>query len=187
MFVHPTLDVAAEADWLKAQAGKASAKKPRGNPERDFQVDQVAWLRDVLPAGSVVFAVVNESAAKAKTPMARARYQAKRIAAGVCPGFPDLGIALPDARTFYVENKSRTGSLTRSQREVHAKLRDGGHTVIVARTIDQTRAGLIAAGVVLAEDGGHAVLDAKARTVPARIGGSPFPLPARCLPQGFKP
>lgn len=26
-----------------------------------------------------------------------------------------------------------------------------------------------------------------ADTVPARIGGSPFPLPARCLPQGFKP
>lgn len=187
MFVHPTLSVAAEADWLRAQAGKPVASKPRGNPERDFQVEQVEWLRGHLPAGSVVFAVKNEHAARSRSPKAIARFYAMREAEGVCSGFPDIGIALPDARTLYVENKSRTGGLNKNQREVHAKLRAAGHTVFVARTIEQTRAGLIAAGVALAEAAPEPAPVGKVRTVSARIGGSPFPLPADKLPPGFRP
>ncbi len=196
MFVHPSLSVAAEADWLGAQARKPVPSKPRGNPERDFQVEQVQWLREHLPTGSVVFAIGNESEAKAKTPKARARYQWRRIAAGVCPGFPDVGVALPDGRTLYIENKSRTGGLSKNQREVHAELRAGGHTVFVARTIEQTRAGLIAAGVALADvSAPHPVASNDAAkintpgrlTVRARLGGSTFALPADKLPAGFRP
>ena len=194
-FVHPALGIAAEVDWLGAQAGKPTPK-PRGTPERDLQVEQVAWLRAVLPAGSVVAAIKNEYRADAASGRARARFYAKRREEGVQDGMPDIVIALPNAAVAWVENKSPRGVLSDAQRDMHAALRALGHTVIVARTIEQTRAGLIAAGVAL-DGGGMSGFPAsnegaktdtpRPHTVPARIGGSPFPLPADKLPPGFRP
>lgn len=181
--MHPSLSVAAEADWLAAQ-GRAPAAKSPGTPERDFQVEQVAYLRGALPPGAVLFAVTNEHAARAKSPGARARFHAKRRAQGVAPGFPDIGIALADARVVWVENKSPRGVLSDAQRDMHAALRALGHSVIVARDIEGTRAGLIAAGVALSEGAAEPVREAKVRTVRARIRGSTFRLPVDKLPFG---
>lgn len=183
MFVHPTLTVAAEADWLQAQSDKP-ARKPRGTPERDLQVGQVAWLRDVLPPGSVVAAIKNEHRADAASGRARARFYAKRREEGVQDGMPDVVIALAGARVVWIENKSLRGRLSKDQRDMHAVLRALGHTVFVARTIDQTRAGLIAAGVVLACAANEAAKTntPRPRTVTARIGGSRFALPVDKVP-----
>lgn len=179
MFVHPSLSVAAEADWLRAQGGEPVTKKPRNTPERDFQENQVSHLRAVLPPGAVVFAVTNEHAAKARTPGARAQFYAMRRAQGVAEGFPDIGIALPAGRVVWVENKSRRGTLSAAQRAMHATLRALGHTVIVARDIAGTRAGLIAAGVPLADAANEpAKIDTPPRMVRARLGKRTVLIPA---------
>lgn len=184
MLVHHALPISAEVDWIGAQAAKPAPKRKNGSPERDFQCDQVRWLRDHLPAGSVVFAVKNEHVARSRSPKAIARFYAMREAEGVVSGFPDIGIALAAGRVLWCENKSPRGTLSDAQRDMHAVLRALGHTVFVARTIDQTRAGLIAAGVVLACAANEAAKTntPRPRTVTARIGGSRFALPVDKVP-----
>jgi hypothetical protein len=94
----------------------------------------VQWLRHVLPPGSKVAAVVNETgAAKSSDPIKRARYFSARIAAGVLPGWPDLLCALPGGRVVWIETKRPVGGvLSVDQQDIHRDLRAIGHHVGVA-------------------------------------------------------
>ena len=54
----------------------------------------------------------------------------------LCPvGTPDLLAVLPHA-TFWVEVKDMKGKVTDEQEAMHKRLRDCGHNVIIARSID---------------------------------------------------
>jgi hypothetical protein len=62
----------------------------------------------------------------------------KMKAEGVKPGIPDLH--LPVARggylSLYVEMKTKDGSVSKDQRDVHAGLRAAGHLVQVCKSIE---------------------------------------------------
>ena len=148
--------------------GAADVK--RGSPERSVQVALRRWLELVLPVGSIVFAVKNESAAKSSDPMARARFFAKRKAEGVLTGFPDMGLLIPGPQTVLVEVKPPTnGVLSDAQDGLHTRLRSLGFPVIVATSIETARGGLLALGIPLREAAGQAVGVAKVRVAKRRV------------------
>lgn len=128
--------------------------QPRGTPERDAQKAVVAWLRAVLPPGSLVWATVNESPAQSRDPHARARFYASRRAAGVVTGWPDVGMIVPGPRTVMVEMKApgySPSDVSEEQRRVHAGLRALGIPVGICTGIDDVRAFLLSRGVRLRE------------------------------------
>lgn len=140
---------------------------PRSAPERAAQVAIVEYLKLVLPEGAMVWAVVNEAAPKSKTSYGRARFFAKRKAAGVLTGFPDLGVSLA-GRTLFIETKRPVGGVVSSeQQERHRELRILGHAVGVCVDIESARAFLQDEGVILREARGqharHAVVRMAAR------------------------
>lgn len=189
MFVHPTLSVSAEADWLLAQAtGLDPAPRTNCVPpplERDIQAGIVAWLRAVLPPGSIVQAVRNEAAPRSKAPHARARFHAARKRAGLEWGFPDLMCLLPGARVLFLELKRpASGEVSAAQADMHRRIRGAGHAVGLATCVEEARWFLRQHGVTLHEGSGEPAREAKVRTVKARIGGSRFALPADKVP-GF--
>lgn len=161
----PRFDAAAEAARIKR------ARKPRPQAhvlERPAQESVVAWLRAVLPAGSRVFAVVNEAPAKG-TGFARARFYQKRRKAGVLDGMPDLGIILPGGECAWVEMKRPVGGELRAdQAELHRELRALGHRVGVATCIDTARHLLREWGVPLRESAAEPSRAAKVRVQKAR-------------------
>ncbi len=58
---------------------------------------------------------------------------------GLCPGQPDLHIALPAGgyHGLYIEMKTKGGKVTAIQKEVHDDLRDQGHQVLVCWSSDE--------------------------------------------------
>lgn len=133
------------------------------SPERDAQKSVVAWLRQVLPAGSLVAAVKNEHRASSGTQGGRIRFYAARKAEGVVTGWPDLIICVP-GRTLFVEMKAPgSGVLSAEQVALHDQLRALGFAVGVATCIETTRAFLLSAGVTLAEVAGQATKEARVR------------------------
>lgn len=157
--------------------GAPVARAKRGSPERGVQVTLVKWLETVLPIGSVVFAVKNESAAKATSKIARARFFAKRKAEGVRTGFPDIGICLPHGAMVMIETKAPNGVVSDAQQGMHDRLRALGHVVILATSIETCRAGLQAAGVLLRETAGQLAVEPVVRMAKRRAR-----LPADGLP-----
>ena len=193
MFVHPTLSVAAEADWLAAQSRKPTPKrkraigekatsskpaKPAVPTERQVQRAALAWMRRVLPPGSLVQHIANQSVARSDT------YRAHMKRDGQVAGWPDLAVCVPcPPFVVWLEMKRPVGgALSAAQAEVHARLRAIGHAVGVATGIEEVRHVLRAAGVPLREAEGQPAREAKVRTVKARIGGSRFALPADKVP-----
>lgn len=113
-------------------------------PEHKIQVSIIRWLRAVMPHALVQHSR-NEHGKRGTAGMIAAQTQR---AAGVMPGFPDL-IVLPYANVgpFFLEVKSKTGSVTSVQTQVHAMLRGLGYKVAVVRSIDDVRAFLTAEGI----------------------------------------
>lgn len=136
--------------------------------EGPTQAGLVKFLREVLPIGSRVAAVLNEGVGVRSTdPHARARYFAARKAAGMLIGFPDLIIACPHGVTIYLETKRPVGGvLSVAQQDVHASLRALGHHVGVATSPETALTVLQAAGVLLRHV--HGLVPAVARVRLAR-------------------
>jgi hypothetical protein len=132
--------------------GLGTPKPARANPERDAQVEAVKWLRR---AGLLLNAAENERRADSRDPNAQARFQAKRRANGITPGWPDLTIALDRGRCLFVEMKSATGTASERQRGIHDELRALGHVVVIARTIPEIHRALRCLGVRIALPPGY--------------------------------
>lgn len=52
-------------------------------------------------------------------------------------GWPDRCVVLRNGRVLWVEFKTSKGVLSHQQKFVHLKLRNAGHTVVVARTLEE--------------------------------------------------
>ena len=83
----------------------------RGNPEADAQRAIVAYLRAILPIGSIVHHSANEVAGGG--PKARLQ-QSIRQGMGVHAGFSDL-IVISQGRVAFLEVKSKVGRARPSQ------------------------------------------------------------------------
>lgn len=103
--------------------------------ESMIQVAIMAYLRSVLPKSCQVFSTQN---GLRTTP----RQAAKAKAEGMMSGVPDIVICRPTGLVAFMEIKSKTGSLSPSQRE----FRDwcGSYSVpfAVVRSVDDARAAL---------------------------------------------
>jgi hypothetical protein len=146
-----TFDAAAEHARIRARQAAPKPPSKRGSPERDFQRTAIQWLRLVLPPGSMVAASVNEQRGSGRTDEERMRYGAARKRSGVVSGWPDLTAVVANGPVVFIELKAPKGTLSASQIDVHARLRSAGHIVIVAKSLDDLRAGLRAAGVATRE------------------------------------
>ena len=110
------------------------------SPSEDHvQASIVEWLRMVLPRA--VVSSVPLGGLRTKKEAAKLRWT------GALKGIPDLFVALPAGRTLWVECKAAKGSLEPEQKAVHAALSDLGHTVIVARDVEDVRSALQSLGV----------------------------------------
>ncbi|MCR0981807.1 PDDEXK family nuclease [Roseomonas populi] len=116
-----------------------------------MQRSVLEWLALTLPPGSKVHHVANESAVDPNWSSERkARYFAARKADGVLDGFPDLAILLPGGRTVWVEMKRpRFGTPSSEQLNLHREMREIGHAVEIASTIEGVEAFLRGEGVPL--------------------------------------
>ena len=134
-------------------------------PERVAQKAIVKWLRLVLPAGSIVAAIVNEQGGKG-TALQRARFGQARKASGVVSGFPDIVALLPEGRTFLLELKRPpersvttgrmlVGRTSEAQDDLHPRIQALGHHVYVATCIDTARTALHKAGIATIEASGQ--------------------------------
>ncbi len=139
--------------------------KPRrrnAGPERQIQKTIVAWLRAVLPPGSLVAAVVNEQRASSGSELSRMRYGAVRKRSGVLTGFPDLTIWTP-GRVVLLELKASNGVLSAAQAQVHEDLRALGFHVGIATNIEEARQVLHDACIATREAFGRPMSRAKVR------------------------
>lgn len=184
MLIHHALPIAAELDWIAAEAAKPAPKRKNGSPERAVQRAIIAYLRQVCP-GAIVGAITNEERGRGETPLQRARFGMARKRSGVLTGLPDILMLLPDGRTLLIEVKAPGGVLSEAQAEMHERIRANKHTVGVATCIDTARRVLLDAGVPLAEAAGHPAPSAKVRTVKAKSRGRAFRLPVDRVP-GFE-
>ena len=125
--------------------------KPPVPTERLIQRTLVAWLRLVLPAGSMVAAVVNEQAGASSSPIARARFGAARKLSGVVSGWPDLLVTMPGGSTVWLEVKRPGGVLSLAQQDIHERLFLSDHIVMVADGIESCRYALAVVGFKLNE------------------------------------
>lgn len=150
-------------------------------PERAVARTCIAWMRQMLPVGSIVGAIPNEQRGTGKTELQRARYGMARKRSGVLTGMPDAVAALPDGRTIWIEFKAPGGLVSLAQDTLHTRLRSMGHTVILADSIETCRGGLLAAGVVLRETAGQAVAVAVA-VAKMRVAKPKARLPADRVP-----
>ena len=106
----------------------------------------LTWLRLVLPKDSLVVHVANEVDAKGEA-IAKAIAKAKSL--GMCPGFPDLALFLPDGRVAMLEVKAPGNSLTATQTALHHHLRKAGHLVATVKSIDEAAAALKGWGIAI--------------------------------------
>lgn len=113
-------------------------KKRRGNPEADAQRPIVAFLRAVLPLGSIVHHSANEAAGGGEA--ARKR-QAVLVGMGVHAGFSDL-IVISGGRVLFLEVKSRTGRLTEAQERFRDDVVGQGLPWALVRSIEDATAAL---------------------------------------------
>jgi hypothetical protein len=106
------------------------------SPEYDLHVTAVAWLRVVLPAGSLVHHSPNEG-------RHNVQYRRKLATLGMRPGWPDLQIVVPTTHFLdgvrptgvYIELKSPKGRLSPAQKEVIAALVAARRHVCVCRSM----------------------------------------------------
>lgn len=165
MLVNHDLPLVDEIDALGSQQALKKTRAKVG-PERLQQQAVVPYLRQVLPSGSKVAAIVNEAPAEAKTGLARSRYYRARQKAGVLGGMPDIVCALPGGRVLWIEMKApKSGRLSEGQRDIHADMRAIGHQVGCATSIETARWLLHEWKVPVREPAG-------APMWPAKVGGA---------------
>ena len=115
----------------------------RQSPERAIHLAILGYLRSVLIGNPLIHHSPNEFGMSGAE---IARQVAKHKDLGMVPGFPDL-IVLGFHGALFFEVKAEGGSLTASQRLVHADLERLGYRVAVVRSIDDVRAALAAWGI----------------------------------------
>ena len=143
------------------------AAKP-AQPERAVARACIAWLRLVLPVGSITATIVNEQRGTGATAVQRARYGQARKASGVVSGFFDATSLLPSSQSIWYEWKRPGGIISDYQVGVHDRARALGHLVVIADGIESCRAALLAAGVPLREVAGQAVAAPRVRVAKAK-------------------
>lgn len=150
--------------------------KRRGTPERDFQRWAIKYMRQILPPGSIVAAIVNEQRGAGKTDAQRMRYGQARKASGVVSGFFDAAALLPMGMTLWIEFKSPTGVISEAQGRIHDQARMLGHKVVIANSPETLRWGLNAAGIQTREAPDASVAAPKVRRAKSKIAadGVPF-------------
>lgn len=116
---------------------------PRSYVEDKVQADIVAWIRLVSP-DCIVAAIPNGA-------YHDARQGARLKWTGMLSGMPDLVVLAPRSKALFVEVKAPKGVLSSQQKEVHEALRLLGHTVILARGIDDVREAFRQTGVATRE------------------------------------
>lgn len=79
--------------------------------------------------------------------------------AGLQAGWPDIQV-IAGGQYIGIELKSASGKLSPQQRAVHDAIQKAGGLVLLARSIDDVRAGLCAAGIALREAAARNVLAA---------------------------
>ena len=106
--------------------------------ESELQRTVVEFLQVYLPPGSIFHHSPNEGNHKIQ-------YRVKQKRMGVRPGWPDLELFV--SRTWwrpevpwspiFIEIKTKTGRLSKNQKEVHADLRQAGCHVETVKSVDE--------------------------------------------------
>jgi hypothetical protein len=106
--------------------------------EYQLHLQIIAYLQARLPAGSVIHHSPNEGNHKIQ-------YRVKQKRMGVRPGWPDLELFV--SRTWwkpkvswspiFIEIKTKTGRLSKNQKEVHADLRQADCHVETVKSVDE--------------------------------------------------
>lgn len=104
----------------------------RGTPEADAQRAIVQALRIALPRDAIVHHAVNEIASNDRRGKIR---QAILVGMGVHPGFADL-IVLSGGRVLFLEVKSPTGRLRKSQEVFRDSVCGQGFCWAIVRSVD---------------------------------------------------
>lgn len=124
--------------------------------ERPVHVTLKRYLEDVLPQGSLVFAIKNETTFISDNPGVQAYVLGQRKAEGVKTGFFDLGALLHNGRSFWLEVKAPgEGVLSDPQQGIHEQVADLGHKIGVADCIENARWSLHQAGIKTKETAGQ--------------------------------
>ena len=77
-----------------------------------------------------------------------ARVQNQLIDEGLQNGIPDLGFCHEEGRIFWLEMKSKTGSLSDDQKGIRFKLQVLGHDWAMARSVDEAMEHLASRGLL---------------------------------------
>lgn len=112
--------------------------KKRGTPEADIQRQIIAFLRTVLPTGSIVHHAANEIASGGRDGHVR---QAILLGMGVHPGFADL-VVLSGGRVLFLEVKSASGRLRAAQEAFRDSVLQQGFCWALVRSVDDVIAAL---------------------------------------------
>ena len=100
----------------------------RHETEHEIQRAAVQWIRQNTPY--LVYAIPNGGK--------RGRLAGARLVVeGMVAGMPDLHIP---ALKLWIEMKTPTGVVSPAQRQIHARLKDEGQTVVVCRSVDEVMA-----------------------------------------------
>ena len=115
--------------------------EPRAHEEDDLQRAVVQYLRWALPAHAEVFHIPNGG----RRPLKQA---ARLVGLGLRAGIPDLCIVWR-GRAYFIELKTKDGTPSAIQLQVHRKLIYCGCPVAVCRSVPEVEAWLRAQGMNL--------------------------------------
>ncbi len=104
-------------------------------PEDNLQMHIVGFIRAKLPH-ALVFAIPNGAKRTAKE-----AWMMK--ATGMLPGMPDLGITIENGLTYYIEVKTRRGTLNPNQKDRKRDMERLNVPYAIARSLKDAEAALI--------------------------------------------
>ncbi|MCW2242199.1 VRR-NUC domain-containing protein [Azospirillum canadense] len=114
---------------------------PKQRPEEQFHIGVANHLEIVLPVDAWFCHVPNGGK--------RSKAEAARLKAmGTKAGTPDIEIVY-QGRSYWIELKSASGSLSKAQKDCHADLRRAGAPVATARTLEEVETALRGWGIPL--------------------------------------
>jgi hypothetical protein len=113
----------------------------RAHEEDDLQRSAVQYLRFALPADAEYFHIPNGG-------QRHKRAAARLVGLGVRAGMPDLGLVWR-GRALFIELKTRTGTASPTQLQMHRKLAYCGVPVTVSRSVPEIEAWLRLQGMPL--------------------------------------
>ena len=115
--------------------------RQRAHEEDDLQRAVVEYLRWALPADAEYYHIPNGG----KRPLREAR---RLVGLGLRAGMPDLGFVWR-GRALFIELKTRDGTASAAQLQMHRKLTYCGCPVAVCRSVPQVEAWLRDQGIPL--------------------------------------